>query len=88
MIGVGAAAALVAGVVRGKDTRERAVFLAAFVVAEAGIIVATSLYTQGRSSVWNFELLLPLALGAVPGSPSISSRRSFSLARGHAGDQP
>jgi hypothetical protein len=66
-IGLGVAVAVVAGAIRGNSNAERAVFSLAFTMAEAGIVVATSLYTQGRSSVWNVELLVPLLLGAIPG---------------------
>jgi hypothetical protein len=60
-------AAVVAGVVRGAAAKERILFSSAFLVAEVGIIVATRIYSEGRSSVWNFELLIPLLLGSVPG---------------------
>ncbi len=67
-IACGVATAVVAGAIRGNDAAERAVFSVAFMVAEAGIIVATVVYTSGRSSVWNVELLVPLVLGALPGA--------------------
>jgi multisubunit Na+/H+ antiporter MnhF subunit len=64
---VGVVAAVVAGVVRGAAAKERILCSSAFLVAEIGIIVATRIYSEGRSSVWNFELLIPLLLGSVPG---------------------
>jgi hypothetical protein len=54
--------------VRGVTPRARAAFAAAFVVAELGIILATRAYTEGRRSVWNVELLVPMLLGALPGA--------------------
>ena len=64
---VGLVGASVAGVVRGKVVKDRILFASAFVIAEIGIVVATRIYIEGRSSVWNFELLIPLLLGSVPG---------------------
>lgn len=64
---VGGLAALIAGAIRGSAARERILFASAFLVAEVGIIFATRIYSEGRSSFWNYELLIPLLLGSVPG---------------------
>ena len=67
MLALGCAAAVVAGAVRGDTAMERGVFSLAAAVTEVGILLATRLYTEDRSEVWNFELLLPLVLGGLPG---------------------
>lgn len=81
---VGVVTAVVAGVVRGAVAKERLLFSAAFFVAEIGIVVATRIYSEGRSSVWNFELLIPLLLGSVPGLIMYFLVSKFGLSKRHA----
>ena len=57
----------VAGVVAGSSREERAAAAGAAIVATVGIALAVRIYVVDRSSVYNLELLLPVALGGLPG---------------------
>jgi hypothetical protein len=64
---VAALGGITAGVVLGNSRDERAHAAGSAVVATIGITFACSAYMNARSSVYNLELLLPMAVGAIPG---------------------
>ena len=60
--------AVAAGVVRGTDTPMRMAFCAAFTIIGAGTVAAVDWYTRGRSTIIKWELLIPAAIGMLPGA--------------------
>jgi hypothetical protein len=64
---VAAVGGLVAGIVAGTSRDERAHAAGSAVLAAVGITFAVSAYISDRSSVYNLELLLPAAIGSLPG---------------------
>jgi hypothetical protein len=57
----------IAGGVADGTRDERAHAAGSAIIATVGISIAVRLYIAGRSSVYNLELLLPVALGGLPG---------------------
>ncbi len=64
VIVVGAA---IAGYLVGRTPKARAAFTLPFVVMGIGIALATWWYTESRSSIVNYELVIPMAIGCLPG---------------------
>ncbi len=62
-----ALASVVAGAIEGLDARSRVVMAASYLVGTVSVAAVSAWYASGRSSVANYELLIPLAIGAVPG---------------------
>jgi hypothetical protein len=58
---------LTAGVILGNSRDERAHAAGSAIVATMAITFVTSAYISARSEVYNLELLLPMAIGAIPG---------------------
>ncbi|MCB9683816.1 MAG: hypothetical protein H6738_02325 [Alphaproteobacteria bacterium] len=58
---------VVAGLVQGRSMSAKAGFAVAWVVGGLGMTVATLFYLSGRSSIINYELLIPAFIGGLPG---------------------
>lgn len=57
---------VLAGAIEGSTARERALLAIPYAAGACVAAMATWLYTEGRSSIMNIELLLPMAAGLVP----------------------
>ena len=62
-----ALASVAAGAIEGLDGRSRVVMAASYLVGTVSVAAAAAWYVSGRSSIARYELLIPLAIGAVPG---------------------
>jgi hypothetical protein len=59
--------AAVGGYLVGRTAKARVAFTLPFVVMNIGIAIATWWYTADRSSIVNYELVIPMAMGCLPG---------------------
>jgi hypothetical protein len=59
--------ALIAGAMVGKTFAGKALYAVAYAAMGAGIAGATIWYTADRSSIINYELLIPIGIGCQPG---------------------
>ena len=64
---IAAAGGLVVGWLTGENAINKVFQTLAGVIFSFGVVIGTVWYLKGRSSVWNLELLLPMALGGLPG---------------------
>ena len=65
--GIAVLGGIIGGLVSGRSWPGRLVQMPLAVLAGVGAMLATTWYLDDRSSVINYELLLPIALGALPG---------------------
>jgi uncharacterized membrane protein (Fun14 family) len=57
----------IAGLVAGRDMRDRLFAIGTMSVIAVGVVLATYIYLADRSVIINKELLIPIAIGCLPG---------------------
>ena len=66
-IGITVAGGVIGGLLAGRDRGDRSTAIATMTAIALGVMIASHVYMAGRSIVINYELLIPLAIGASPG---------------------